>query len=504
MGDKLILSLILLFITNHYSYQMYKMIAYRRWGYLLLVASLSCIFAATLSPFKFVMPEGLSWQFIIEKFHSGSYIQDYWQNILLFIPFGISLAAIITRKRQTAWITLIICFVASAILSTTVESLQLFLPIRVSNLTDIICNSFGGILGGILYCWNTKIIQFISVVFTNNYKKLNLKSLFVVTVGYCSIVILAIWLLLISVNLTNWGDDYYLAIGNEVTGDRPWHGYINSLYISDRNLNFPEVVRAFEHTHSFFSQLPSLITALVFLDEQKLYRDSGDIKLQLPVLEWQKTLPSSAREDGFNQLSKKTNIDDKIHQNKSLLLNSERWLKTKYPATSLIRKLKTTSEFSLSLIVATNQINQVGPARIIALSEGIYAHNLIVGQDGTNLIVRLRTPITGNNGTQPEFIIPNVFSDRKLHQILITFYQNKLNFYIDSANNQYSFEFKPATSFLAYLPWRIKLWQINLQNFNLLKYRLSLYGIIFIPLLILIAIFTYSFKYQKKYRVFQK
>ena len=67
---------------------MNKIIGNRRWVYLLLIASLSLIIAATISPFNFVIPEGFSWEFIVEKFKFGSTIKDYLQNNLLFIPLG--------------------------------------------------------------------------------------------------------------------------------------------------------------------------------------------------------------------------------------------------------------------------------------------------------------------------------------------------------------------------------------------------------------------------------
>ena len=197
------------------------MIGYRRWGLLLLLASLSCICAATISPFNFVLPEGFSWQFIIEEFNFVSSVKDYLQNILLFIPLGISLGIILIPTQQKIGMILCIIFFTSALLSTSVELTQFLLPSRVSNLTDIIYNSLGGILGGVLYYWRTHIIHFFSGVLTANLHKLSLKSLLVAIVSYCTLIVFGIWVLSISVNLTNWDEDYYLAIGNEVTGDRP-------------------------------------------------------------------------------------------------------------------------------------------------------------------------------------------------------------------------------------------------------------------------------------------
>jgi len=124
------------------------------WRNIWLIASLSAIVAATISPFNFTIPTGFSYEYILDKFRFGSTLKDYWQNILLFLPFGISLAVAILRQRLVNRpIAIAIISVTSILLSSTIEMTQLLLPSRVSNLSDIICNSLGGILGGIIYFW---------------------------------------------------------------------------------------------------------------------------------------------------------------------------------------------------------------------------------------------------------------------------------------------------------------------------------------------------------------
>ena len=472
---------------------MEKIIGDRRWSYLLLIASLSAICVATIFPFKFVIPEGFSGRFIVDEFALGSTIKDYWQNVLLFIPFGIGLAGAIARQQRSSLTILIVSFLASAILSTTVELTQFFLPTRVSNLTDIICNSLGGTFGAILYGWRSSIVRFMVGILTANPHKLSLKSLLVAIASYCSLVILAIWILLISVNLSNWNDDFYLAIGNEVTGDRPWNGYINSLYISDRSLARSEVVRAFEQTDTFFAQLPSTIASLQFNKRQNYDRDTSRY---IPNLSWQDTSlrsePKINLSDRVNNLSEtKKVINESDRQNLGILVNSEHWLKSDRPPVALNQKLEVSSEFTLFLTIASKELNQVGPARIVALSDGIYAQNMIIGQEGTSLSFRLRTPITGNNPTQPEFIIPDVFNDYGQRRILITFAERKLKFYIDRLDNQYSFVFTPYISFLSYFPWNKTNWIIDLKNLNTSKYTFIFYLAIVVPLVILITASIY-------------
>ncbi|WP_019505312.1 VanZ family protein [Pleurocapsa sp. PCC 7319] len=459
------------------------MIKYRSLIYWLLISSFASICFATIFPFNFTVPESLSWQSVFKQFYWATNIKDYIRNILLFIPLGIGLAGTISIKKFNYYQIIIITLFISAILSTNIELIQILLPSRFSSMSDIICNSLGGALGGILYCWRSDIIHFIYAILRGDTTQINLKQLAIVIASYCLVITLSIWFLKININLSNWDDDYYLAIGSEVTGKTAWKGYMTSLYICDRSLDNQEVIQAFEQTHTFFSQLPSLVTSLVFLDEQEKYSDNTQ---QLPDLVWQSELTLPQTNYVSNSLANSDDLDYQIHHNKTVSFKREKSLKTEFPAFSLNKKLKQSNEFSLSLTAASNRLKQVGPARIISLAESISERNLMIGQEKRNLTFRVRTPTTGDTAAQPEFIIPNIFDDYNLHQILITYTQGKLTFYIDQPSHQYNYEFRPSTTYVFYLPWTINGWRVNLRDFNLLQSQFTFYGIILLPLAILI------------------
>jgi hypothetical protein len=129
----------------------------------------------------------------------------------------------------------------------------------------------------------------------------------------------------------------------------------------------------------------------------------------------------------------------------------------------------------------------------MSLSHGTVNHNLVIGQEGTDLHLRLRTPITGSAASQPRFRIPRVFENNDLARILVVFADKKLDLYINKPENKYSFEFTPATSFFSYIPWSRVDWIVNLEGFRPLKYQLLFYTIIITPLGILAAyLFLYS------------
>lgn len=452
-----------------------------RWGSLLFIASLAAIVVATISPFNFQIPPGFSIQNIFQRFEFGGSVKDYWQNILLFMPLGISLAMMSAPQQLSNPAILAIVCLFSLLTTSAVEITQLFLASRVSNLSDIICNSLGGTIGAIFYFWRGYIAQFLLGLIYQDSDRLSLKSLLIAIASYCSLVTIAIWFLLANVNLSNWDDYYRLAIGNEVTGDRPWNGRISNLAISDRGFNPSEVQQVFTQADVLFAQSPNLVTLFKFDDRANYYQD---LSHHLPNLLWQDSSSSKERSPISPQ-----SVD------RGILVNSRHWLRTAQPAAALSQKLQHTGEFSLYLAVSSNDSHQSGPARIVSLSYGPVNHNLVIAQEGTDLHLRLRTPITGSDASQPRFRIPQIFANKDLCRILITFADKKLDFYINNPENKYSFEFTPATSFFSYIPWSRVDWTINLERFNPLKYQLLFYTIVMTPLVILA---TYLFLYSNK------
>lgn len=437
------------------------------WHYCLLVSAILAI-VATLTPFDFVVPQNIgSPTQIFEQFRHSSTVKDYWQNILLFLPFGISLAAVLSSTKLNYTSILIVSIVASFCLSLLVETLQFFLPIRVSNFSDVATNTIGGLLGTSLYWWRDLIVSLITSILGKNRSEHRLKSFITVFICYFLAICLATYVILININLSNWNDDFYLVIGNEASGDRPWRGNIKSLQISDRAISFSEIKRTFSE-----EQIPSFETDYsvyyLFDRQQEKFVSSRDTA---DVLVWQET-PSIS-----NSTSDLTKNDSN-----SVTVSGDRWLISQTPADKLTNTLQKSGQFTLSAILATALTQQIGPARIISLSKNIIYRNFTIGQEQNNLIFRLRSPVTGDNGSQPELVIPQVFHDTNFHHLIITFQKNRLDFYIDSEENKYSFFFQPEINFLAYYPFTILNWQINLANFKKLKYYLAFYGIAFIPL----------------------
>jgi glycopeptide antibiotics resistance protein len=472
----------------------------RHWSYFILIASFVWIVVATLSPFKFSPPENLSPQSILNNFHHTSDVKDYSRNIILFIPFGLSLAAILSQSNYQRLAILMISLATSLGLSFSVELIQSFSAIRISNLTDIVTNTFGCLLGAAVYSWRKLLITFTTAVMKTNGRRLTVKSLTFAFSGLFILICTAIWVLLMNANFNNWNDNFDLSIGNESTGNRPWQGYISSLHILDNALDSESVTKVFNEKNNFFAQLPNPVVSLVATPDGQM---KASFDRQVPPLLWQGTISSDRTGNLSQQLPAQflPAINSGIPQEQRIFIDQNHWLKNKEPIVYINSRLRKKSEFTLSTIVATSQLKQNGLARIISISKNPFYRNLTLGQNGQNLSLRLRTPITGENGTEPEFIIPDVFKDKNSHQILITFAHQVLSFYIDRSENKYTFRFEPEVTFPSYYPGPIKNWQINLKDFSKLKYQIAFYAISLIPLGFLGGLLSSLLKVKNRWTV---
>jgi glycopeptide antibiotics resistance protein len=113
----------------------------------LVTVNFGLIFIAGLFPFDFSFQGTFSLTSLFSRFYGWSDSSDWILNIILFVPFGFSLALSMQKVPSGCTIRNALVVIASAGLSATVEILQLFLPGRFPAFVDIIANSTGGLVG---------------------------------------------------------------------------------------------------------------------------------------------------------------------------------------------------------------------------------------------------------------------------------------------------------------------------------------------------------------------
>ncbi|MBW4670386.1 MAG: VanZ family protein [Cyanomargarita calcarea GSE-NOS-MK-12-04C] len=451
-------------------------------NFTLVIASVLVVLIATLSPFNFYFPDTFSLKLIITSFDNSSSFEDVVNNILLFMPLGFSSTAVLQRKKMRFLRNFLIVTFISTGLSSLVEILQIFLSSRTPTPDDIVNNTIGGIVGMIcFYMWHSKSFIYILSLIENSRLNNSIKQITLLFIGYIFIAFLISILCQSTTNLTNWNLNYPLVLGNENTGDRPWYGYISKVQIADRAFSQSEVSHLLDSKTSLNTTKQSLIADYELTDNKRYQDNTG----QMPELLLQ-------------------GHSSNIRNEKGVALSSSHWLKTKTPATFLNKRIRQTSEFTIFTTVATADTNQTGPARIISVSRNGLSRNFTLGQQESNLDLRIRTSITGENGADIKLNAPDIFTDTNPHNIVITYSKAAIQVYIDKLNNSYLFNLlelipKNKKVFyygLTFIPLGIFLGFLTLlAKKRLIFYRLLLFSGIVLPSLILeIVLVIYSGK----------
>jgi glycopeptide antibiotics resistance protein len=410
----------------------------------IVIASIFIVVVATLFPFNFSRLEGGSLRDFFGNFKHSSHLGDKVKNVFLFIPFGFSLTCLLQARRLSSLAQIVLVIVFSFFLSFTVETLQIFLPSRETSPADLVTNSLGGFVGYLcFYIWTNKIVSYVINLIEKYKSRFGFQIIAIAFLGYLVAAILLGLPLQNANNLTNWNLNYPLMLGNERTGDRPWEGYISEAAFADKAFSAAEIERVFA-SDNWWQNSDTPLLGNYQLENQNYSDRTGN----LPNLSWRGQPPI-------------------ITDSRGVLLSDRQWLQTDTPVNLLNQRLQETSQFTIVTTFATAQLQQKGPARIISISDTIGRRNFTLGQQDNNLNLRLRTPINGVNAEYLNTSVYNALNDTEPHKIVVTYANSGYHVYIDNLQNQHD---------------------INLLEVLPKDDRILYYGLIFVPLGVLLAI----------------
>jgi len=378
-------------------------------------------------------------------------VLDITLNILLFIPLG---PLLVKRLRRRTWRFGLLSLIVGAsafMFSFSIEFLQHFLPSRDSSFVDVFTNTCGAIIGAHAYRrWGSRVEEF----------RRNASTRFNVGVLVaCSFVTLMVsGVFQYRTRLSNWDPKFPLLIGNEFTGDRPWIGRVLRVELSD--VSTPE-----ELLHAFAEGGSQRLNGGNILDLKFAGKTpSRDAAANLPPLVWV---------GGEGTVS-----------SEGLQIDQFAWLRSVQPPSEIARRISASNEFTLRLVCASGSADQNGPARILSYSIDPMQRNFTVGQEGADMVFRLRTPNTGLNGTRIPLVVPGVFSSSKVRDILVTYTGAKLQAVVAGSRRVHSLEFSPGILLASYY--------LSPQPQLSFQIKLFDYGIVVFLILGLLAWFTQS------------
>ena len=419
------------------------------WARILTFYGLVLILTLTIFPFNGlcggIFIENWSLQNAIERFSwevSVGRKSDFILNVILFLVMGFGVAGLHNRIHAKAarTITLFTVTLIGVVCSVTIETIQIFLPFRHPSVTDVLANGLGTLLGGYGYVHfgraACRTLSSFSVKLTSNrYRQI----IFSVVFTYLVFGLLLSDYQRRQISLDTWDESYHLAIGNEVTGDRPWRGSVTQVHFSS-GVATDEIVNCLlsvgissttckashfisaesaELAHYSLSSFSSSIEAI----EDKTGRN--------PPMTWQ----ISGNDAGADTNER---------------LKEQIWLQSKESVIALNRHIASSGSFTIFVEAKTDNLHQTGPARIVTVSKSVTQRNFTMGQQSGSLVVRLRTSVHNNpNGTKPAFIVKNVWKPDRLQRIVVGVDNTKIKIYIDDISNEFNISLGPEVSFFS-------------------------------------------------------
>lgn len=396
-----------------------------RHGGLITLAASTAIAYFTLFPFDFHVPADATMLGTITNFDvtvaAKWIVVDLALNILLFIPFGFGVTALLSRQ-PTGHLGLVTGgALAGVIFSLVMEFIQGYALSRFPSLIDVVANGLGALLGSLAYVRSGRsITTWCSGVARRVGSSITLPRLLAAS---------ALWLVAFvlftawagnTTRLRNWDPSYPLIVGNELTGNRPWDGVIKSLFILDRSVDDDTARRLIEDgatPHDGTS------TSLV------VHHDFTRNEAGFPPLEWQGDDPMEISAAGVR-------------------VGTLGWLRSPGAVSEVSARLQETSEFTIGVTVATSDVDQGGPARIASISDGTMTRNLTLGQEDGDLVIRMRTPLMGPHGSSPALVVPDVFVDESTHDLLVRYDGSTIQVDIDDDARTRVLELAPETATL--------------------------------------------------------
>ena len=329
---------------------------------------------ATFYPFD--VSRGAS-QGFSQNFFGSLNKTDFILNVLLFIPFGILLYLGLAPNRSKPWKILLTSVVAAAI-SLVIELFQVYFPRNPSGY-DVISNTLGAGCGALLSAllpsrcigliarlWHTATRSWVAVL--------------------VAVLLGAAPMLLSLVQLFQpfgvWNSRFTFQIGNEATLDRPWLGQIHFVALYSRGLSADEIRNNFGAGPLGGMPLPEDVLLLYTFSEGRgsVVHDRSGVN---PVVDL------AIAPEGHVRWHHSANGIDIMKP--AIMASSQ-------PATKLVKAARASNELSIEIWMTPSSITQAGPARIVSFSADAGARNFTLGQEGSKIEFRLRTPITGRNG----------------------------------------------------------------------------------------------------------
>ena len=407
---------------------------------LLTGCSIAAIIAATLSPFVLDL-HPLTWAAFAGAFGvAPASLLDFPRNVLLFMPLGWCVATLV-HVRGRSWRTAVL--LAGAIgfaTSLAVETLQIFLPGRTTNVSDIVGNAMGA-FGGAAACrwWRFRPADAVPRL-----ARMGTRWSGAAFVLYLLLMLGVAWTLMSAVRPSHWIETDRLVPGNAFPHARPWRGQVEDLLVLDRAVDDTAAAQLLA------GGIPEAFEDAVVPDDQP--RTGGNVA------------PPRCN-DAASQCPTSAS--------------------TFVGPSAVASRVNKSREFTVIITVTTFELYQPDAAPFLMSSSNRFDGNLALLQDERRLVMRWRSPLTLSNDMTPELEFPGVFTALTPMRLVISFDGSLAR--VRTPDTDVTLFVSPESVFSAMLR-EVNVWAVSPARLQWWVLAAPLSAVMFLPIGALLAI----------------
>ncbi len=353
----------------------------------LLVLVMALVVAYTLSPFEFTQSRTGLYEGASEAAVFGSAIKIL-AHIVAFCGVGVLIAS--------AYRGVLVCglgrlLLIAAVVCIGIEVAQMLDASRHARITDLISNFAGLSLGlsSLRWPWVRVRVANLQEWLSRNAVRF-IVSIFLLATGIWSAACLYP---MFGLSKLDWDENFHLIIGNETDQSEPWLGEIRFIGIfaqANASLRSQGRERLPAKDADVGSKL--LIGYDFTLGRTNEVVPAGLLAVQDLALD---VPPDSAW----------------AQQGGGILLTTPTLLSSRGSDAKLTEAIIAAGEFSIAASIRPLHRNQIGPARIVSLSEGIWSRNFMLGQEDSDVVFRVRNGVNGTNGLRHALRVRDALGD---------------------------------------------------------------------------------------------
>jgi glycopeptide antibiotics resistance protein len=411
---------------------------------------------------------------------------DVLENIEFFIPFGFALGAVFAGRKQMDWRKWLMWLgpatVAGFLMTCSIEGSQVMLASRDSCESDIVCNSAGAIIGyGLFGAIGWLVMPWIAMVYVLLRRAVDAQVFAMAAVVWLAAAAAMPFMAGDASSLDDWHTVYRLCAGAETNGTHEFNGRVGCIFMADRAITDDEAARLFDA-----EDFPAVVgkSSLV-----AAYRFSGlgpylDQSRTMAPMEWIGGPPPDL-------LARQQSPPPAIMRGpwatsfRGVPTSSDHWLRCRDNAAAAVQRIRRNQAFTMMVDFAADLPGSNNISPIATLSAGLGSRNITVIEDQPTLFVRINTPQTGGNGTDPEYQVNDIFGDNSPHRVLVTYQRPVLRIYVDGMSGRFISTLLPETMLINQLYPRQWRYPIGQSSRELIPYVYRI--LVFVPMGLLIA-----------------